>query len=631
MKWGSAVTDGRDGFNDAAVVEFATKSNIVEVVVRELVQNSLDAVANNSLPVEVSFEVGEVESKNIPDWQGLVEIFKLSQKFNQSAWPGAFKILEDQFSQDTINYLKVIDSNTLGLSSQSTGDNVSSWEACVLADNQSVRKNAETARGSFGIGKNAAFALSAMNTVLYSSKSDNEMLFGGVAKFGGHSKNGINYASKKILKGEEINSFFHRSTDANGLTQSILGIDENVMSKIFILLELYIYKHYIIALFEKKLKISIIFKHCNVEVINKGNNSEFTSFVTERLLKLESKCKLKSQLEEISRIRLVLNAISAKAISIEGVYEKLKKELTLQSFVDRENVPSEWDFFFKNTRLFIFKDSGTSKNTIYHFRNGMFIESKPFNNSLTSPITIVHNVDSALNKMYSAFETFSHDSWKKSLLRQRISETEDIKRHQELFEFQKLLPKFLLIELEGDKILDGESVIEDLVNSILFGQDHGLQNSKNGLFSTSMGGVLVTTKLVANGMEVKNNGSQGGANTGNRRKRNGDNGTKEDVKKNKSNSRSFIKPIISSGINSQSQREYNFVFNSIECGKYGFCRQGYVQLCDLQHYSSEVNSSNASILIEGEVLILNITESSNLTLRITVRDTVLTQWKISKF
>lgn len=626
MKWSSSKTTARDGFHDAALVEFTSKVSVIEVLVRELIQNSLDALDDIHDPVKIIFEPGEVDVNEIPDWSTLKSIFESSKKYNQKAWPGAFKIMSKHFSSKRMNILKLTDLNTIGLSKKQHGDEVSSWEACVLADSQSVKAN-NGSRGSFGIGKNAAFALSEINTVLYDTVSIDGAYFGGVSKLGGHTINEHNYSSKKIIQGLGGRTPFAHPTNEHGLTQTILGISNRNFKDLKILLELYLYKHYLTAFFNQSLAAEI------KGIDASGNNlsisiqcedqAEFISFINERLNVISPYLKLKSQKADIEHIQLVANALQ-RTVTLEPLYDEIKGKQVFLDYLGLEELPNSWEYFFKNTRLNFFHDSSIARNTIFHYRNGMFIFSKSFANSFSTPISIVHDVSTELSDLYSRFETFSHDKWLKNLLKDRLSSKDEIQKHEQLFDFQRLMPKFFLIYLAGDSIKEGNSQLERLVNNILSGESNRLANSDdNGLVGSPENGELIKTSLVINGIEQGRKGASRGTKG---------RGSGTDSGKGSGGTRSpktkINRPIISNVIQHNSTT-YKFRFSNLSEGNYSFNRQGLVQTAEL-NFIKITSHDQVEAVVVGDKLNLNVLSAGKIEFEIQVADTTLTQWKILK-
>src|SRR5882762_701953 len=116
MKWFFAKNEGgRDsGLHDAGVETF--KGNIDRYLARELIQNSLDARYDPQKPVQVKFELLELQRSEIPDLKSLAVTFERCAEY----WPS--KKAKDFFEravalaeQKKIASLRVSDYNTTGV------------------------------------------------------------------------------------------------------------------------------------------------------------------------------------------------------------------------------------------------------------------------------------------------------------------------------------------------------------------------------------------------------------------------------------------------------------------------------------------------------------------------------------
>lgn len=153
---------------------------------RENIQNSLDA-ANEDLnnPVEIKFTYKEIPVDQIPGYRGLEDAFKRClNNEDQSDDDNNFFAQAKQLLQDgNIPVLTISDFNTKGL--KGIKDDTEDWHRLVTKSGAS-NKNVG-AGGAYGIGKNAPFACSILNTVFYSTINEhNEKGFQGVAKLASH-------------------------------------------------------------------------------------------------------------------------------------------------------------------------------------------------------------------------------------------------------------------------------------------------------------------------------------------------------------------------------------------------------------------------------------------------------------
>lgn len=156
------------GINDAGIETFTANMN--KSLVREIIQNSLDAIVPESKgPVCVEFNLFSVERSMIPDVDNLQEAIKKCLDSNKDE-PDAFKFFNNAYellSMKNIDILRISDHNTSGLEGSDTCEKGTSWSRLVK-ENGSSNKG-QNSGGSFGIGKSAAFACSDLRTVFYSS------------------------------------------------------------------------------------------------------------------------------------------------------------------------------------------------------------------------------------------------------------------------------------------------------------------------------------------------------------------------------------------------------------------------------------------------------------------------------
>jgi hypothetical protein len=158
-------SDQWDGFNDSGIETFS--GNPITNLAREINQNSLDSAATS--PVRVKFHQCTVETSEIPNVDQLRETIKLCQAASINESPKArqfFERAELLLSKPEISILQVSDFNTTGMRGPSR--NGTPFYAFTKAPGQS-KKPDPTATGSFGIGKNAPYAVSALRTVFVST------------------------------------------------------------------------------------------------------------------------------------------------------------------------------------------------------------------------------------------------------------------------------------------------------------------------------------------------------------------------------------------------------------------------------------------------------------------------------
>ena len=157
---------GVEVINDPSSAFF--KDNPIPKLVREVIQNSLDAKESGiTSPVCVTFSDVEIERQLI----GATQLFRhltacLNRALDEersesirSLYEGAVETLKSSH----VRCLQITDTNTTGLSDKR-------WDALVTQEGSVEKSNASAPGGSFGIGKNAVFNVSDIQTVFYSTQ-----------------------------------------------------------------------------------------------------------------------------------------------------------------------------------------------------------------------------------------------------------------------------------------------------------------------------------------------------------------------------------------------------------------------------------------------------------------------------
>lgn len=219
-KWYFKNEGGNDvGPNDAIHLTF--KGNPYYSIVREAIQNSLDAVNDDRFPVSVSFQYFDLDRVQYPSFFQLEEHINQSLEFYktnsdaQRLFGDMIKYLsgtEKGKKKLKVSCLKISDSNTKGMSFYDGTD--SPFYAFLRATGVSAKRLTGSG-GSFGFGKGAYFALSPIKTVVVSSKdTSNNVFFEGATRLTTH-KNEI---------GEKITAYgFYDNNNGEPVT-----IEENI-------------------------------------------------------------------------------------------------------------------------------------------------------------------------------------------------------------------------------------------------------------------------------------------------------------------------------------------------------------------------------------------------------------------
>jgi len=172
-KWEFPTTGGgkKTGFNESGI-QFFNDDTLLSLA-REICQNSLDAKNDkNTDPVVVEFHSFRLKKENIMGYDDFLNIidkeidyakkYYKNDKNPVSFYSEAKRLLE----KEELLCLRISDFNTSGLTG-SDREIDSKWDRLVKSEGFS--DNPTTSGGSFGIGKNAAFACSKLHTVFYST------------------------------------------------------------------------------------------------------------------------------------------------------------------------------------------------------------------------------------------------------------------------------------------------------------------------------------------------------------------------------------------------------------------------------------------------------------------------------
>ena len=137
-------------------------------IARECGQNSSDA--RLSEPVELNFDLLEVSSDHVPALEvfrgAVASCLKKSEDLGEEKSTDFFTNAERLVNAESLKVLRISDANTKGL--RGPCEQGTPFHSLVKASGVS-NKEQDTSGGSFGIGKNAVYAISELQTVFYST------------------------------------------------------------------------------------------------------------------------------------------------------------------------------------------------------------------------------------------------------------------------------------------------------------------------------------------------------------------------------------------------------------------------------------------------------------------------------
>ena len=179
LKFMDNTADIDEGLGDAGIETF--RDTPYASVARECGQNSADARART--PVIVKFESLEIPATDMPGVEELKatieSCLKKAKRLNSEKEIEFFERAKKSINSDYIKLLKISDLNTKGL--RGPCEQGTPFHSLLKGKGVSIKED-PTSGGSFGIGKNAAYAVSDIQTVFYSTiyldthTNDNEFL-----------------------------------------------------------------------------------------------------------------------------------------------------------------------------------------------------------------------------------------------------------------------------------------------------------------------------------------------------------------------------------------------------------------------------------------------------------------------
>ena len=274
-----------EGPTDAAGQNF---KNSWETLIRESIQNSLDAVKDRSNPVTVKFEFKRFPARNYKEFftlkdhiQACLDTFSGAKR----QYGPMLQFFEERNQPNAnIEYLQISDYNTRGMKYDPNND-ACSFSAFVRGVGVHGTTNDESGRGgSFGLGKATFYKKSPFKTLFVSTfTEDNQYVFEGVSCLTTHKMNGVryshvgyydNYDGFPITNEDEIPPRFLRKASEDHIIHTgtdiyIMGRDEaegdveNIIQSVLV--------HYWLSVMKGKLVVKVINRNNDEWIIDSNN------------------------------------------------------------------------------------------------------------------------------------------------------------------------------------------------------------------------------------------------------------------------------------------------------------------------------------------------------------------------
>jgi hypothetical protein len=209
---------------------FRGKSKEISLI-REVLQNSIDASDGKENPVNVTMSFGKLSKGAFPNLFDLKSHVQACMDSTTNTNDREIcKPLLATLDIDTISYLKISDFNTIGLGHEGL-------TKLIYSNGNGKDNNNAEAQGAYGVGHNAFFGMSSIRSFLASSltSKDNIYCFGGASCLSSHTYNNQDvshygyYTSKDngdaVFERADIPALFRR--DKAGTDIYILGCDKS--------------------------------------------------------------------------------------------------------------------------------------------------------------------------------------------------------------------------------------------------------------------------------------------------------------------------------------------------------------------------------------------------------------------
>ena len=467
-KWVFPLTNGgkKTGFNESGIQFF--KDDTLLSLAREICQNSLDAKdSSSSEPVRVDFNSFYLNKENFLGYEDFYDIickevdfakkYYINDKNPFKFYMEAKKLLES----DKILCLRISDFNTTGLTGSDRTIN-SKWDRLVKGEGFS--DNPGTSGGSFGIGHNAAFACSKLNTVFYSTKDIYNLTASqGVAKL-----SSCELENGNITQGA---GFYGKEKNENNCITLDRDVNQLYLDPTFTLRENFGTDIYILG-FDSKDENE---RYCNlyenwvIDVAASIIDNYFVSILDNKLV-------------------ININNLKISKENIVDIFDyiyNLNNELFNQYTADYFNIlaTNKYDVIIKKFSMFQENDVELSIAFDSNFKNriavikgtGMKIFDKDRMPQISFYSGVLKLMGNTVNEYFRQMENPKHDEWYPS----KMSDYKEArKQYNTLFEFVKSTIREL-VENSTPESIDAEGIGEFLPDEEDVGKNSDLSETIN--------------------------------------------------------------------------------------------------------------------------------------------------------
>lgn len=272
-KWLFGPEAPGNGKGPANAADLKFKGTIYSSLIRESIQNSMDAALDSDHPfVEVNFSCNEFKCSDFVELMKIKEHIEGCLKCQGEKDEMAQRVFKPMLTylnslRGEIGYLCVSDSNTKGMDYVG-GDTNSTFYAFAHAEGKTVHDDSQ-AGGAFGFGKTVFYTFSPINTVFVTTRSQNGVCFQGISKLCTHTLGNdsqplasvglydTNGTGVPVQNEDDIPEVFRRKESGTGTSIFVIGIRmSDFHQHKYEMIEM-VLRNYWMAILNGKLKVTV--------------------------------------------------------------------------------------------------------------------------------------------------------------------------------------------------------------------------------------------------------------------------------------------------------------------------------------------------------------------------------------
>ncbi len=462
MEWKFKKYEDDDVQRDSSSDKFFKESAESESLIREFIQNSLDAASDNSQPVKVVIKKKTVQKSQC-------------SQFLKTLQPH-LKACNIEVNEPYVNFIVMEDFKTKGLE----GDNLKDF---FQKDNITHKTKGG---GSHGIGKAVFHALSQIKTF-----------------FGYSIFNDQNNSKKSVFCGRAVLNTHKIKSDEYG-PDGVLKITPEE------------HKDFIALLFTRKATergLSVAIPHCNIEISDIQENclNQFYMPIINKKLEItiedsnindETLLKLNKPQVNLAMDYKTIDKITREYTIKEKDWKNQQfPQLKEQGFTENDKplvISFKIDIMFsdKSTKrgeaiLLIKKLDDTQELSIDCWRDNLLISSALGHRRKERGYTIIFLIDNnPLSKLLRELEDPGHTKWQTGTLTDKIKN--QYKNVRDLVKFVKKLPTKIIRQIKNQPITKDSKFFADYFPEVSYTEK---QESKEKGQSNTSGGTEMTDKI----------------------------------------------------------------------------------------------------------------------------------------